>query len=124
MVDNNDLILLDIGGRKRQLRFNHSALKLWAAETGKSAGEFNPRNMTPDSMELVLYCMLQTEAAKRQEDVTREQVAEWMDDLILSVLYNKIVSALVASFPEPAGPQKPAQGKGKPAQGKKPQTKK
>lgn len=124
MADNNDLILLDIGGRKRQLRFNHSALKLWAAETGKDAGDFDPNGLTPDVMELILYCMLQVEATKRQEDVSREQVAEWMDDLPLTVVYGSIMAAVVAAFPEIKGPQRPAQGKKRPAQGKKPQAKK
>ena len=68
--------------------------------------------------------MLQTEAAQRQEEVTREQVAEWMDDVPLSMLYSKIMEALVMSFPAPARPQKPAQGKKNPAQGQKPQAKK
>lgn len=120
MPDNNDLILLDIGGRKRQLRFNHSALKLWAAETGKSAGDFNPTALTPDAMELVLYCMLQTEATKHQEDVTREQVVKWMDDVPLALLYERIMMALVVSFPESPGPRKPVPHKKQQAQGKKP----
>ena len=50
MADNNDLVLLYIGGRKRQLRFTHSTLKLWAAETGKSASDFDPNGLPPDAM--------------------------------------------------------------------------
>lgn len=118
MADNNDLILLDIGGRPRPLRFNHSALKVWSAETGKEAGEFQPSRLLPDDMEFILWCMLFVDAAKRDETVTRERVVEWMDELPLTELYGKIMGAIAAAFPPAKDPQKPVPAKKVPAQGK------
>ena len=71
MKENNPTVMLTLD-RPRELRFGHRAMKRWAAYTGKSVAELETTVMNPVDAEILLFFMLEQDAAAHNEALDME----------------------------------------------------
>ena len=90
MKENNPTVMLTLD-RPRELRFGHRAMKRWAAYTGKSVAELETTVTNPVDAEILLFFMLEQDAAAHNEALDMGQIG---------VIYEKLSEAVNAAFPD------------------------
>jgi len=99
MKENNPTVMLTLD-RPRELRFGHRAMKRWAAYTGKSVAELETTVTNPVDAEILLFFMLEQDAAAHNEALDMGQMEDLLDMAPLGVIYEKLSEAVNAAFPD------------------------
>ena len=89
--------------RVRELWFGHRAMKRWSAYTGKSLDELETSMKSPEGIEILLYFMLEKDAASQGEALKMESMEDLMDLVPIGIIYEKISQAIQAAFPDSNG---------------------
>jgi len=78
-------IQLELGGKKRGIKFGNYALMEYSKLNGTGVAEFNETNPIKLCADLV-YCGLRNNCfiKKEVEDFTQEDVLAWVDDMAMS----------------------------------------
>lgn len=99
MKENNPVVMMTLD-RPRELRFGHKAMKRWSAYTGKSVAELEATVMNPGDAEILLFFMLEQDAAAHNEVLDMGQMEDLLDMAPLGDIYEKLSEAVNAAFPD------------------------
>lgn len=99
MADKNPVVMIRLD-RDRELRFSHKSMKRWSAYTGKSIADMNTDLMGPEEVEVLMYFMLEKDAADHGETLEMSQMEDLLDMAPLGVVYEKLGEAMEAAFPD------------------------
>lgn len=89
----------ELGGRLWALRFGHKAMRLFCRAAKCSLSSFDQALDTYDNQILLLWCILQVQDGS----VKRDELDEWLDDLLLEDVFQLIQDAIAAAMPSTAG---------------------
>ena len=104
MAKNNDVVYINLGGRERELRFGHKAIKTMQAISGLSIEKLSEGNdgeggFDFNTLETMIFCGLQSDARKNGEVLKLEDMEDWIDELDeYDELVEKMKLAFEASF--------------------------
>lgn len=98
MHDNNDAILLELGGRSYALKCTHSVLKNFSRRTGLSMVEMGSQIMRYDVASVMMWCMLQ----RCDSALTEAQADALLDALPPQEIITLVSEAITAAFPPAA----------------------
>lgn len=98
MHDNNDAILLELGGRTYELKCTHSVLKNFSQRTGLSMVEMTNQIMRYDVASVMMWCLLQ----RCDKALTEEQADALLDALPPQKIITLVSEAITAAFPPQA----------------------
>lgn len=93
----NDAVSLELGGRLWELKLTHKAMKLFTNTTRVPVTRMDEAVARYDYLVYLLFCMLHVQDPR----VTTQQLDEWLEEIPLGEIYNKVAEALAAAFPEP-----------------------
>lgn len=97
MKDNNDLIFIELD-RPRKLWCGHKALKTMTAMLGKSISELDMEHFNPDDIEVIMYALMQKDAAEHGEVLDVEGIADLLDNVKYSDVIKAMAQAIEAAF--------------------------
>lgn len=95
MHDNNDAILLELGGRTYELKASHSVLKSFSRRTGVSMLELNARVSHYDVASVMMWCLLQ----RCDNTLTEEQADGLLEALSPQKIITLVFEVITAAFP-------------------------
>ncbi|WP_201009030.1 hypothetical protein [Paenibacillus glycanilyticus] len=95
--NNNDVVILHLD-RPRELRFGHKALKLMAADTGKSLEDFEMGVFDFNEIEKYMYYGLLTDALKHGEDLKLEDMEDLLDHAPFGVYVAAMQQAMTNAY--------------------------
>ena len=98
MHDNNDAILLELGGRTYELKATHSVLKNFSRRTGVSMLELNARVSHYDVASVMMWCLLQ----RCDNALTEEQADALLEALSPQKIITLVFEVITAAFPPQA----------------------
>lgn len=99
MAKNNDVVILKIGGRERELRFGHKALKTFQSISGIGLEELGQGGFDLDTIEKLIYSGLLSDARKHDEIIKLEDLEDWLDEVEeYQVIIDKMTQALANAF--------------------------
>ena len=81
--------------KPRFLRYGHKALKKLTAITGKTFDEINLDNFDLETLEIVLYCGLLSDAKENNETIKLEDMEDLLDQ---ADSYSDIISSMTKAF--------------------------
>ena len=90
----NDVVMIKLD-KPRFLRYGHKALKKLTAITGKTFDEINLDNFDLETLEIVLYCGLLSDAKENNETIKLEDMEDLLDQ---ADSYSDIISAMGKAF--------------------------
>lgn len=98
-MDNNDTVILRLGGKDRELRLSHSVLKKFLAKNEISMDGFDEAVEGYQGLCDLLLLMIQ----RKDPDVTEAQLDDWLDadDIRLGEVFGKVSDAISAAFEDP-----------------------
>lgn len=99
MAENNAVVTIELD-RIRELRFSHKAIKRWSSYTGKRFSDIDSSALGPEEIEVLLYFMLEKDAADHGEDLKMSDVEDLLDMVPLGTVYAKLSEAMEAAFPK------------------------
>ena len=94
MSKNNDVVILNIGGRDREIKFGHKALKTFGAISGIGLEEIGKGGFDLDTVEKLIYCGLLTDARHHGEMITLEDMEDWLDEILIADVIDKMTLVL------------------------------
>lgn len=103
----NDAVCLELGGRLFELKLTHKAMKVFTNTTKVPVTRMDEAVARYDYLVYLLFCMLHVQ----DPTITTKQLDDWLEDVVLGEIYDKVASALAAAFPEPEKTE-PAEGPG------------
>lgn len=95
MHDNNDAILLELGGRTYELKCTHSVLKNFSRRTGLSMVEMTNQIMRYDVASVMMWCLMQ----RCDSTLTEAQADGLLDALPPQKIITLVSEAITAAFP-------------------------
>ena len=95
MHDNNDAILLELGGRTYELKCTHSVLKNFSRRTGVSMLELNAHVSHYDMAAVMMWCLLQ----RCDKALTEEQADALLEALPPKKLITLVFDVIAVAFP-------------------------
>ena len=98
MHDNNDAILLELGGRTYELKCTHSVLKNFSRRTGLSMVEMTNQIMRYDVASVMMWCLMQ----RCDSALTESQADALLDALPPQKIITLVSEAITAAFPPQA----------------------
>lgn len=93
----NDIVIINLD-RPRQLWCGHKALKRFAAMAGKDALNIDTSQFGPAEVELIMYCMMLTDAEDHGNDLKLEDMENLLDKVKYSEVLSKMNEAMEAAF--------------------------
>lgn len=90
---------VELGGMLRELRFGHKAMRMFCRATKCSLSNFDAALDSYDNQILLLWCIVQAQ----DPAVKREDLDEWLDQLLLEDVFDMIQDAIAAAMPRTAG---------------------
>jgi hypothetical protein len=94
----NDVVFIELGGRLRELRFGHKALKSYQAISGKSLESIGDGGFKLEDIEQLIYCGLLADGHKNGDPLKLEDMEDLLDAMPLQETIDKMTEALNASF--------------------------
>ena len=90
----NDVVMIKLD-KPRFLRYGHKALKKLSAITGKDFNELELDNFDLETLEIVLYCGLLSDAKENNETIKLEDMEDLLDQ---ADSYSDIISSMTKAF--------------------------
>ena len=90
---------VELGGRLWELRFTHKVMKAFSRATRCSLSDFDRAFDDYDNQVLLIWLML----TAQDPSVTRQQLDDWLDELILEDVFRIGEEAISAALPSTAG---------------------
>lgn len=81
MAKGNDVVMINIGGRERELRYGHKALKQFQAVSGVGLEDIGKGGFDLDTVEKLIYCGLLSDARAHGEALSLEIMEDWLDEV-------------------------------------------
>ena len=98
MHDNNDAILLELGGRTYELKATHSVLKNFSRRTGLSMLNLDAQVAHYDVASVMMWCLLQ----RCDNALTEEQADALLEALPPKKLITLVYEVIAVAFPPQA----------------------
>lgn len=90
---------VELGGRLWELRFGHKAMRMFCRLTKCTLSGFDQALDSYDNQFVLLWCILQTQ----DPAVKRDDLENWLDELLLEDVFTIIQDAIAAAMPSTAG---------------------
>lgn len=90
---------VELGGRLWELRFGHKAMRMFCRAAKCSLSNFDAALDSYDNQILLLWCVVQAQ----DSTVKREDLDDWLDQLLLEDVFEMIQDAIAAAMPRTAG---------------------
>jgi hypothetical protein len=103
MAKNNDVVIINLGGRDRELRFGHKALKNFQAISNIGLEEIGQGGFDLETIEKLIYCGLLSDARKQGENLKLEDMEDWLDEV---PEFNKVVDKMTLALSNAFGTAK------------------
>lgn len=96
---NRQTPVVELGGRLWELRFGHKAMRLFCRTTKCNMSNFDESLDSYDNQILLIWCILQAQ----DSSVTRNDLDDWLDELLLEEVFDIVQDAIAAAMPSSAG---------------------
>lgn len=98
----NDVIIVNWGGRQRELRFGHKAQKTFERLSGKPMQQLDTDTLGGKELEMLIYCFMISDAVKHSENLKLEDMEDILDEVTpYSDILRVMGEVIEATFPAP-----------------------